>query len=294
MEALGIFWNRNRDRIVFLGLILLCVLLLNLPDEIKISTASSVGRYAFLPLHRSISFITYLTDLGDRNRELLKKTTILGLETLELSQLKAENHRLRRLLLFKERADIDLRVARIYARSGGIVDASLFLNRGAHDNLRPGMAVVTPDGLIGRIKTVFPSSSVVILLSDPAMQVSVYAKDCRTLGIARWSSSKGYLVENIQRRSGIKAGELLLTTGYGGAFPRGIAVGRVSEVKSDRSGMFMHVEYSPSSTLGDLEDVLVVVEQLPATPLTSFSPSGQKFISGDTDSISLGWPEIVR
>lgn len=294
MDTLGFFWNRNRDRVVFITFLIISLVLLKLPSESKISVVSHIGRYAFFPLHRSISFVLYLTDLGNQNRELLKTTTSLGLETLELSQLKAENHRLRRLLMFKERADIELRVAHIYSRSGGVVDAALFINRGFQDNVTPGMAVITPDGLIGKTDAVYQSSSDVMLLGDPAMQVSVYAKGCRTLGIARWSSSKGFLVENIQRRSGIKAGELLLTTGYGGGFPRGIAVGRVTDVTLKRSGMFLHVGYIPVATLGDLEEVLVVVERLQASPLSAFSPSGQKFMSVDSDSINSGWPEIAR
>jgi rod shape-determining protein MreC len=224
----------------------------------------------------------------------MKKATILSLETLELSQLEAENQRLRKILDFRDRAQINLTVALIQSRSGGPVYTSMVINRGINDGIRESMPVVSPDGFVGKIRSVFANSAIVELLADPEMAVSVYGRKSRTLGVARWSYSEGYIVEDVPVRSGLKVGEILLTTGYGGAFPRGISVGVVSEIVSGESEMYLKVKFNPSADLCNLEEVMIVETKMPVTPLSAFSPSGQSFVAGPSDSIGAGWPEMVR
>ena len=260
MESFAVALNRYKPALVFCLCLFTSILFLNLSDSLRLKTASHFGRYALLPAHLIIGYAGHLARLDSENRRLLEQTSELSIENLRFSQLAAENTRLRDLLNFVDESGIDLMVARILSRSGGQTGTSLFINRGNDDGIKPGMAVITPGGLVGRIADSFRTSASVNLITDPRMRVSVYSERSRVLGITRWSAGRGFVVDNIPRRSAIEIGDLMITTGYGGTFPRGIGVGRVSEVQSIPSDIFLDVRFNPAADLGDLQEVLVEVE----------------------------------
>jgi len=209
------------------------------------------------------------------NRRLRDETQRLRVEALRVTETDAENQRLRRLLTLKESLPLETMAGEIIAREWGGWVRSLTINRGRGDTVARLTAVIAPDGLVGRIVDVRAGSSVVQVLTDPASTVGAHVVRTRTPGIIE-GEPRGTLRFKYMARdgSGIRVGDVVVTSGLGGLFPGGIPIGRVRTIDDRGSALFSYAQVTPAVDFARIDEVLLLTGGAARDVAASFRSDG--------------------
>jgi rod shape-determining protein MreC len=193
------------------------------------------------------------------NRRLRDEAQRLRVESLRVSEVDEENRRLRRLLQLKEALPLETISGEIIGREWGGWVRSLTVNRGRTSRVVRLTAVIGPDGLIGRIVDVRGGSSVVQVLTDPASTVGAHVVRTRTPGIIE-GEARGTIRFKYMARdgAGIQVGDMVVTAGLGGLFPRGIPIGRVRSIDDRGSALFHYAQIAPAVDFARIDEVLLL------------------------------------
>jgi rod shape-determining protein MreC len=193
------------------------------------------------------------------NGRLREEIQRLRVDGLVVSETLDENRRLRRLLVLRERLPLATLSGEVIAREWGGWVRSLTVNRGREDHIGRLTAVISPDGLIGRVVDVRPGASIVQVLTDPASTVGAHVVRSRTPGIVE-GEPRGTMRFKYMARdtSAIRIGDLIVTSGQGGLFPRGLPVGRVRSIDDRGSALFHYAALAPVVDFARVDEVLLV------------------------------------
>jgi rod shape-determining protein MreC len=204
---------------------------------------------------------SYLDLIGvqKENQQLRDEVNQLRLEQAALAEDARQGQRLQDLLAFRQHY-VDATVpAQIIGSSGNDRARIVYIDKGSDDGLAADMPVITPDGIVGKVREVYPRTSQVIEISDPASASGVLLEDTRTRGIVRGISSGEPAITSVMPDDRIKPGMKVLTSGGDGIFPRGLPVGTVARIVPDHDNAPMvDVVLKPAANLSRLEEVLVV------------------------------------
>jgi len=192
------------------------------------------------------------------NRDLRDKLRALEAERHRDREIELENRRLARLLDFKADVPSQVVTARVIGKDASGMFQSFILDRGETDGVKPGMAVVCADGVVGRIAQASPHASRVLLLSDHNSGVDALVERTRARGIVEGSLNRTCSMKYIKRGDQIDVNDVVVTSGLDGIFPKGILVGRVSGVTRKDFGLFQVAEVMPAVDFTNLEEVLVL------------------------------------
>jgi rod shape-determining protein MreC len=252
------------------GVILVCLFLLTVQTRGHSSRATDVVANVTTPVQSLLArlnrgafgmWATYLDwkNVRAENKRLREENQKLRVESLQGAETSDENRRLRRLLDLRERLPLATMPGEVIAREWGGWVRSLTVNRGREDKIVRLTAVLSPDGLIGRVVEVRPGASVVQVLTDPASTVGAHVVRTRTPGIVE-GDARGTIRLKFMARdgAGIQVGDLVVTSGQGGIFPRGVPIGRVRLVEDRGSALFHYAVLSPAVDFGRTDEVLLV------------------------------------
>ena len=199
-------------------------------------------------------------DLRAENRALREEVERLRVESLQGSEIRAENSRLRRLLTLKERLPLETLPGEVIAKEWGGWVRSLTVNRGRGAGIARLTPVIVPDGLVGRVVAVRANAAVVQLLNDPSSAVGAVAQRSRAPGVVEGEPGGGLRFKFLGREgAGVQAGDLVVTSGLGGLFPKGIPVGRVTRVDDRGSALFHYASLAPTVDFARVEEVLLLM-----------------------------------
>ncbi|HMP71714.1 MAG TPA: rod shape-determining protein MreC [Kiritimatiellia bacterium] len=184
------------------------------------------------------------------------------------SRLERENEELAGALAFARRAPYEVIPVRIIARSRDGWWQTLTVDKGTDHGVREQQAVITPEGLIGKTVHVSRRSSLVLLISDPSLRVSVRIPQAGAFGILSgrgpsWDGEVVCRMEFINRRSGVRVGDEVVTSGLGGVFPPDLVVGTVRSLVTDPSGLFQTALVRVRADIADLRIAFVVSDSSP-------------------------------
>ncbi len=196
-------------------------------------------------------------------------------ENESLREVEKENEELRSLLNFAQtRPRLELRGAQIVARVIGEESTNfietILIDLGEVHGIRTGMPVVTDQGLVGRISDVTENTSKVLLLNDPGSSASALLADSRLNGIVRGSTSGALIMDFIPQGPTFQEGEAVLSSGLGGKFPKGLAIGTIETIDSQPNAVFQTATVKPAVDFGALELVLVITNFEPNESLPDF------------------------
>jgi rod shape-determining protein MreC len=193
------------------------------------------------------------------NRRLRDEIRRLRVDALWVTEAADENRRLRRLLDLRNRLPVATLPGEVIAREWGGWVRSLTVNRGRGDDVRRLTAVVSPDGLVGRIVDVRMGASIVQVLTDPSSTVGAHALRTRTPGIVE-GEPRGTLRFKYMARdgAGIAVDDVIVTAGLGGVFPRGVPIGRVRAIDDRGSALFHYALLAPVVDFARVDEVLLV------------------------------------
>jgi rod shape-determining protein MreC len=201
----------------------------------------------------------YLRGVRAENRALKAQIEQMRLEQVRMSQDADQARRLQALLAFKEQFISQTMAAQVIGASGSELSRSVYIDKGEKNGIRPDMAVITADGIVGKVWRVYHSSSQVLLIDDQSSGAGVILDKTRTQGILRGTSSGEVVIEKVMSDENIPVGERVLTSGGDGIFPKGLPVGSVTKV-SPGSELFLNIRVRPAADLSKLEEVLVVTK----------------------------------
>ena len=203
----------------------------------------------------------YLDLRGARrqNTALAGEVARLRLEQAAFAQDAAEGRRLQTLLEFKQHYVTATVAAQVIGTSGTDRSHVLWIDKGSSDGLRAEMAVITPDGVVGKLRDVMPHTAQLLLISDPNSGAGVILQSTRLRGIIRGTAAGEVEITNLTADERIKAGEQVLTSGGDQVFPRGLPVGTVTTIEPDaRHQPYTLIHIRPAANLRQLDEVLVV------------------------------------
>ncbi len=200
-----------------------------------------------------------LRGVRQQNADLQKQIAQLRLERAALAENALEGQRLAALVAFKQHYISSTVVAQVLGTSGSDQSRLLTLDKGANDGLKPGMAVLTPDGVVGKLRDVFPGTSQLLLLSDPTSGAGVMLQSTRIRAILHGSSTGGIVINNLTQDDRIKPGEQVLTSGGDQVYPRGLPVGTIESIAPDPQHQpYTLIQLRAAANLNRLEEVLVI------------------------------------
>ena len=210
----------------------------------------------------------------DENRALKAQNDDLKAKVARSAELESENARLRELLNYKSNApQFDLLPASVIGRNSSTWSNHIIINRGSDDGVRKNMTVVTPNGLVGSVHEAYGSYSEVELITDPRSAVGaiVQRADSRLAGVVKGAadSSSAINMTNIPQNANIVEGDIIVTSGFGGMYPKGIVIGTVTSLKNDIGGLLQYAVLYPAVDFQKLEDVAVITnyrEPVPVLP----------------------------
>lgn len=193
------------------------------------------------------------------NANLRQEVQRLRLEQASIAQDAEQGRRLQGMLGFAEHYIYKTQPAQVIGTGGSDQSQVLLIDKGSKDGLQQDMPVITPDGIVGKVKDVFPHTSQVLLVTDPTSGVGVILETTRTRGILRGRAFGEIQVADVSPDSRIKAGQQIVTSGGDQIFPRGLAVGTVEKIIPDpERDPLVNVLVQPAASLSQLEEVLVV------------------------------------
>jgi len=203
---------------------------------------------------------TYRNLLGaqQENQELRTQLVSAQSQIQQLSQQAAESWRLRAMLEFKNQFPFQTVAAEVIASSPGENSNAIFIGKGADAGLTTDLAVIAPEGVVGKTIAVFPHSSQVLLLTDPSSGVGVMLETTHVQGVLKGDSQNLCLVRYIMNEEPVGSGEAVLTSGLDQVYPKGLRVGTV--VGTSAGNIYKNVEVKPAVDLSRLETVLVVLK----------------------------------
>ena len=140
---------------------------------------------------------------------------------------------------------------------------TLILGQGTDSGLKLGMAVVSVQGVVGKIIAASAHASRVLLIDDHNSALDAFDQRSRTRGIVAGVVDDGLIMKYVGRTDDVKPGDSVITSGLDGIFPRGLLIGSVKEVGRDAPGLFLKVSIKPAVDFRRLEQVLVITQTPP-------------------------------
>ncbi len=194
----------------------------------------------------------------DENKLLRKEVNQLLLEKQQYREIILENERLKALLSFKEQEPRYVTAARVIARGPDRLLNIVIIDKGEKNGIEKGMAVITPQGLIGKVYSVRDSFSDVLLLKDSNFSVAVRLQNSRREGVVSGAGYDYCLLKYVPPEENVVKGDVVITSGFDGIFPEGLPVGVISKVRKEGIEFFQYIEVKPFQSSDKLEDVIVL------------------------------------
>ncbi len=201
-----------------------------------------------------------LRGVRDENLALRRENLRLKEELARRAEAQAENERLRRMIAFAESATTPVLTAPIIGEAPVLNLLTIKIGKGTSDGVSKGMAVVSSEGIVGKVISASSRAADVLLLQDAnfAVPVRVQRSRARAKVMGQGARVRPSLVQAL-RTDDIEDGDLLVTSGTDDVFPKGLMVGRVSRVEKLTHGMFLSAEVVPAAEVGKLEEVFVIM-----------------------------------
>jgi rod shape-determining protein MreC len=254
-----VIWKRRGVPALLVTGSLSLVLLLS-GDPAQMRVARAVEGVALQPFFRFFGLLRGGVTAYGSHREMAQRTTELARERDLFIERGLENMRLRRLLGFSSRSGYDLIPAEVLRHDAGRLDETIIVSAGLSQGTAVGQAVISPDGLVGRLIEVHHGSALVRLLRSPANPVSARVQRSRVIGTLRWDSSRPATFDllHVSAHADCEVGDVVVSSGLGASYPAGLRIGEVVSVGRDLSGLMKEVRVQPSVDFARLEEVFLL------------------------------------
>jgi rod shape-determining protein MreC len=247
----------------------LSLLLLIAGERIPATSLRAVGAWAFAPLDRAVLSVGRVSSAWRENQRLHQRITELELETTHLRSAAVENQALRRQLALPTWSGVPVKPIEILAISGEPVPVAAVLSAGRRQGVETGDAVLTDEGLLGRVTEVYPTLSRAALITDPIAAVACEVETTGVLAVLRSDNTSGprLTLTGIPVNDTVRVGQRVLTSGLSRRYPRGLPVGVISRIGRDPNGLTQKVEVTPTARFSRLRYGFVMAGPRPLAGL---------------------------
>jgi rod shape-determining protein MreC len=204
----------------------------------------------------------------DEAEALRGRVRQLEQDTARLAETEAENARLRTLLDFRKTLGGTLLTTRVIGHDAAGLSRTLVIDQGSAAGIAKGAAVLAPGGIVGQVFQVSPHAARVLLVSDHNSGVDAVVQRTRGRGIVEGTADGRCGLKFVKRTEDLQVGDLVVSSGLDGIFPRGLPIGHIQAVDKQGQGLFQYAQIEPAVDAERLEEVLVMAGALPAPPLT--------------------------
>lgn len=204
-----------------------------------------------------------LVNVREENKQLRDAVKVLNSRLIENGEALHENQRLRQLLELKAIQRAPSVAATVIGEDSSPWFKTLVINRGAVDGLQEGMPVMAANGVVGQVVKVAAGSSRVLLLTDNASGIASVVQRSRARGVVKGKGGGLCSLEFSLREEDVKVGDVVVTSGIGGIFPKGLVIGEVTMVRKGEYGIFQTITIRPAVNMAKLEEVLVMLQKAP-------------------------------
>jgi rod shape-determining protein MreC len=201
----------------------------------------------------------YLRNVRKENEQLRDQIEQMRLQQVRMQQDALQARRLQALFDFKEEFISQTQPAQVIGSSGTDQSRILYIDKGSDNGIKPDMAVIAPEGIVGKILLVRPTTSQVLMINDQLSGVGAALEKTRLQGILAGTPSGTLIIKYIMKDEKVEPGENVLTSGGDRIFPKGLAIGKVVE-SSGGKDMFLDIRVAPAANLSRIEEVLVVTK----------------------------------
>lgn len=205
----------------------------------------------------------YLVGVRKENRKLIKEIERLKLENMRYQALEHKIKALKRLMQFKPEPKWDMLASQVIGYDATGWFRSVIIDKGRKNGIRTNMPVINAEGLVGKVISVSPNYSKILLITDPDSAVDCLDKRTRARGILKGLSGNTCRLAYVEHSRDIRPGDIIVTSGLAGIFPKGIPVGRVKEVRELPGALFKEVEITPFVDFSILEEVFIILKRRP-------------------------------
>lgn len=213
------------------------------------------------PVRQALGGVSEWFSLRTDNEALREENLSLRNQIVLLEEARLENETLRQQLDFKSAVpSYTLLPAEVIGRDPSNLLQYLIIDRGSDDGIALAMPVLTAEALVGRISEVSAHSAKVMLISDPSSSVSCLIQRTRATGVVQGYPDNELVMLYIPQGDTVAPGDMVLTSGLGGNFPKRLVVGQVESVTSSDVDMFQEAKVEPAVSLADLEMVMVLLD----------------------------------
>ena len=192
-----------------------------------------------------------LSGLREYNEQLVQQYS-------QMEEYKQEAQRLQKLLDLKDTYQIEGTGARVIGRSSEAWSQTVIINKGSDDGVSTGQTVMGTSGVVGQIVSTSSHTATVRLLTDPQSGAAAMVQSSRAEGILRGSLVGLLYLEDLDADAEVNVGDVVVTSGLGGSYARGLIIGTVVKVDAQQGDTSRRAVVSPNDAISTLEDVLVV------------------------------------
>lgn len=265
--------NTNKRNIVLVLAILLFSLVLmtlNVKQEKGTRFLDSIAGIILSPFQNffthtiqsvsdSIDHYFFLVDVARQNDQLKLEVQRLINEKNQLIEHLASQKRLAKLMAYEDDWEKKTVVASVIGRGATQWSKVVVINKGTKDGVEDHLAVITDAGVIGQVIHAGLNTSKVLLIVDGRSAVDALFQDSRVSGVVVGMGDDECQLKFVPNTADVKVGDLVLSSGLGGIFPKGLMIGKVSQVFKKKQGLFQEITLIPGSDLSRLEEVLVLL-----------------------------------
>ncbi len=270
-KVMALSLPRRKNKIILGILIVLCIILASF--NLKYQNILPIGKSIILevvsplqeavtflinPFIKSIKTINKLSNILEENRILTEKTNTLLKENIYLKELERENRELRELLGSSYYEQFEIKLAKVIGKAKTGWKHSFFIDKGTNHNIKINMSVISQSGLIGRVITTSRNFSEVKLITDPNSSIAAMVQDSRKTGIIQGIGTNTLKFDLVPKEAEVDIGDIIITSGLGGIFPKGIQIGRVSDIKNLDYELYKTIKILPACNFDNIEEVLII------------------------------------
>ncbi len=241
-----------------IAVLVLCLVLIFGGHRVTSLVSGATINIFYYPFFKVKNTVTELSAVNAENSRLQLALVEASVRLSRLEEAERENARLRTVLGFDPPAGYSLLPARIISVAGGVVPTAAVINRGARDSICVDQPLINEQGLFGRVVSVSSDVSTVQLLTDPAHRVAVRVAGSREMGIVKYQHGRGMVLANFPVQGSIEVGDLIVSSGLGGIYPPGLAVGTVTSVVRPEEEPFCQVCLASAANFNSLEEVFIL------------------------------------
>ncbi len=258
MHTLKQFISRFRDSLLLALYLFLSATMMLSSDSAIVEGLQSTALFSVGFVQDQLTGIQSYFSLRQTNQSLRKENTRLAYENYQLQDALLENIRLHQLLNFRNHSDYKFTTAKIIGTSPLDFVTGYLLSIEDHQVIQKNSAVMTTEGLVGKVIKVQNRYAICQNLLDGNSKISVRIQRNRELGIAAWDGARSLLLHNISNTIKVLPGDVIYTSGMSRIYPENIKVGVVISAQKNEEALFQNIRVKTAVNFGNLEEVIII------------------------------------